>query len=120
MNGWGEIRGSAVAAAATLGLLAPAAPAPAPAEAEVLYDHTPSVLGFHPTVQDFEGSLDADDTLVADDFRVPAGEVWIVQGAFVDGRKPGDAGPGVPSLVHTFLFGTAGTLRPRARSTPGI
>jgi hypothetical protein len=82
----------------------------APASAAVLYDHTPSVVGFHATVQDFEASLDANDAQVADDFRVPAGEVWIVQRAFVDGRKPGDAGPGVPEFVHAFLFGPQGSL----------
>jgi hypothetical protein len=83
---------------------------PDAAGAETLFDHTPSVIGFHPTIQDFETTFDDDDSFAADDFTVPAGETWTPQRVLVDGRKPTDAGPGTTSTVNFALYATQGTL----------
>jgi hypothetical protein len=80
------------------------------AQAEVLFDSTPSVLGVHPTVQDFETALDANDAEAADDFTVPPGQTWTLQRAFVDGRQPAPPGPATTNVVNVALFASAGTL----------
>jgi hypothetical protein len=87
-------------------LLAPASPA----GAEVLFEQGPSTFGFHPTSQDFEASLDEDDALAADDFRVPRGQVWQIERAFIDGRKPFDSEPGTTNSVNALLFAGNGSF----------
>jgi hypothetical protein len=84
--------------------------APAVAGAEVLYDSTPSVTGFHPTIQDFEASQNAGDADAADDFTVPPGHTWSLQRAFVDGRVPSFPGPGTTDLVNVSLYNSSGSL----------
>jgi hypothetical protein len=96
----------ALTATATVAVLGPAAAA----RAEVLYDSTPSTFGIHPTVQDFEASLDESDAVAADDFTVPAGQTWTLQRAFVDGRQPPPPGPNTTDTVNVALFASAGTL----------
>jgi hypothetical protein len=98
---------SAAAAITTLGVISLMA---APAQSEVLFESGPSTFGFHPTSQDFETAFDDDDSLAADDFQVPAGEVWIVERAFVDGRKPFNSEAGTTATVNASLFANQGTL----------
>ncbi len=59
-------------------------------------------------IQDFETSLDDNDTLAADDFTVPAGQTWTLERALVDGRALD--GVGTTNLVNVFLFNNVGTL----------
>ncbi len=80
---------------------------PGVARAEVLFDHfATSSLGSYVSM-DFEPTFDSSDSLGADDFEVPPGEVWLVQRAFVEGVAEG---PGSLDLVNTSLFATDGTL----------
>jgi hypothetical protein len=85
------------------------------ARAEVLHDSTPSFGGIHPAIQDFETAFDANDTVAADDFTIPAGQTWTLQRVLVDGRDPGGSGPGTTDLVNIFLFNDSGTM-PQASS----
>ncbi len=80
------------------------------ADADVLFEQGPSNAGFHPTSQDFEASLDSNDALAGDDFLVPPGEVWQLERAFVDGRKPFNSEPGTTGTSNVSLFATAGTF----------
>ena len=84
--------------------------APAAAQGAILYDSTPSSLGMHPTVQDFETIHDDDDAEVADDFTVPPGQTWTLQRVFVDGRQPPPPGPNTTNIVNVALYSSAGAL----------
>lgn len=96
--------GSALTTLVVTGLLAAL---PGVAQAEVLFDHFATSSAGSYLSMDFEPVLDSSDSLGADDFQVPPGEVWLVQRAFVEGVAEG---PGTLDLVNTSLFATDGTL----------
>ena len=74
---------------------------PGIARAEVLFDHlASSSFGSY-------ASQDSTDSLGADDFEIPPGEVWLVQRFLVDGTAEG---AGAIGLVNASLFASEGTL----------
>jgi hypothetical protein len=58
------------------------------------------------TSQDFEAALDAFDSQAADDFVVPAGQTWSVEGVDVDGEY--DGGPA--ASFNVSFYSNAGSL----------
>jgi hypothetical protein len=89
---------TATVAIATLPNTAPAAP---------LFDQIDPTPPESTGSQDFETAFDAVDTLAADDFIVPAGQVWKLDSAFLDGFKVGST---TPAAYHVALYRNAGTL----------
>ena len=74
----------------------------------VLYDQYNSPASFDVTSQDFEAALDAFDNQAADDFVIPAGQTWSIEGVDVDGEYNGGGGPA--ASFHVFFYATAGSL----------
>ncbi len=86
----------------------PLAPPPVTAGTVVLYDQYNSPAGFDVVSQDVETVLDAFDAFDADDFTVPAGETWSIDGVDVDGEYTGGGGPA--ASFHVFFHVASGTL----------
>jgi hypothetical protein len=64
--------------------------------AAVLYDQNDNDSGIGITSQNFEASFDIYDNMGADDFTVPAGEIWLVKqvdvtGVYYNGFGPADS-----------------------------
>jgi len=57
----------------------------------VLYDQTDSPFGNGAPDQDFESSFDAYDSFIADDFVVPGGRTWSIDGVVTVGTTTGPA-----------------------------
>lgn len=100
----------------------PFVPPPVRAGFAVLYDQYNNPASFDVTSQDFEPALDTFDSQAADDFVVPAGQTWSVEGVDVDGEY--DGGPA--ASFNVLFYSTAGTLpgtlicsRPANPFTPG-
>ena len=72
----------------------------------VLYDQYNNPANFDVTSQDFEAALNTFDSQGADDFVVPAGQTWSIEGVDVDGEY--DGGPA--ASFHVFFYANAGTL----------
>jgi len=90
---------------------------PAGAQAAVLHDQTDHVAFYATASEDFQPSQDAVDSLIADDFTVPAGQSWTLNHVDVIGVD--DGGP--PPFVNVFLYANAGTLPgPQLFQQPGI
>lgn len=87
-----------------------------PAEtAIILYDQTnnPAPTPTPPapggvTSQDFEAQLDNHDSFAADDFVVPAGQVWNI--TEVDAIGESSEPPAPPESFHVFFYADSGTL----------
>jgi hypothetical protein len=75
------------------------------AGAVVLYDQTDSPGESNAVSQDFEASQNALDSTAADDFTVPSGESWEIDGADVLGDYNGP-GPAASSRVTFQLSPT--------------
>jgi hypothetical protein len=88
-------------------ILAVAAGVPATAGAATLFDQIDPTPPESTGSQDFETAFDVVDTLAADDFIVPAGQVWKLDSAFLDGFKVGST---TPAAYHVALYRNAGTL----------
>jgi len=82
-------------------LAAPAAPN------VVLYDQYDNPTGGAYTSQDFEASFDAYDNQGADDFVVPTGETWNIEGVDVQGSYS-TGGPA--AAFHVFIYSDAAGL----------
>jgi len=80
---------------------------PTKAGTVVLYDQYNNANGLDVTSQDFEAAFNAYDSFGADDFVVPAGQTWSIQGVDVDGEWS-VAGPAAGFHVH--FYANAGTL----------
>jgi len=72
----------------------------------VLYDQYNSPAALDVTSQDFEPAFDNMDGQGADDFTVPAGQTWSVEGVDVDGEYNG--GPAASFNVFFYLNAGAG------------
>ena len=72
----------------------------------VLYDQYDNPAAFDVTSQDFEPAFDAFDSQGADDFVVPAGQTWSIEGVDVDGTYNG----GPAASFHVSFYADAGTL----------
>lgn len=72
----------------------------------VLYDQYNSPAAFDVTSQDFEPVFDNRDDQGADDFTVPAGQTWSIEGVDVDGTYNG----GPAASFNVFFYANAGTL----------
>ena len=73
----------------------------------VLYDQYDNPTGGAYTSQDFEVSFDAYDNQGADDFVVPAGETWNIEGVDVQGSYS-TGGPA--AAFHVFIYSDAAGL----------
>jgi hypothetical protein len=81
-------------------------PAPVAPNA-VLYDQYDNATGGGYTSQDFEPAFDAYDNQAADDFVVPAGETWNIEGVDVAGQYS-TGGPA--AAFHVFIYSDAAGL----------
>ncbi len=82
--------------------------AAAPAGAVVLYDQYNNQGAAQIDSQDFEPAYDPFDAQAADDFVVPAGQTWNVNGVDVDGQY---SGGGPAASVHVYFYANgAGNL----------
>ena len=84
----------------------PFAPPPVRTGTVVLYDQYNNPANFDVTSQDFEPTFDTFDDQAADDFVVPAGQTWSIEGVDVDGEYNG----GPAASLHVFFYSNAGTL----------
>ncbi len=89
-------------AASTLTLLAPGA-----ASAEVLHDQIDLTSPESTTSQDFEAEFNEYDSLTADDFTVPAGQVWQLESGLIRGKAFGTS---TTSTVNVRFYRDAGGL----------
>jgi hypothetical protein len=80
---------------------------PTRASTVVLYDQYNNPQNAHSTSQDFEAFFDAFDSFDADDFFIPGGQTWSIEGVDVDGEYMG-AGPAASFHVH--FYADASTL----------
>ena len=78
----------------------PFAPPPVRAGTAVLYDQYNSPANFDVTSQDFEPAFDTFDAQGADDFVIPAGQTWSIEGVDVDGEYNG----GPAASFHVFFY----------------
>jgi len=74
--------------------------------AAVLYDQRDNDSGNAVSSQDFEAAFDNFDAQAADDFSVPAGEAWTVDGVEANGVYFGGPAPS----FNVFLYRDLGTL----------
>jgi len=74
----------------------------------VLYDQTSSAGTNGTSSQDFETANDTFDSLNADDFVVPAGQTWTVQGVVASGLYFNGAGP--VNNFNVIFYSNAGTI----------
>jgi hypothetical protein len=72
----------------------------------VLYDQYNNPANFDVTSQDFEAAFDTSDDQGADDFVIPAGQTWSIEGVDVDGEY--DGGPA--ASFHVFFYDNAAFL----------
>jgi hypothetical protein len=72
----------------------------------VLYDQYDNPAAFDVTSQDFEVGFDTFDSQGADDFAVPAGQTWSIEGVDVDGTYNG----GPAASFNVFFYVNSGTL----------
>lgn len=79
---------------------------PVRTSAVVLYDQYNSPANFDVTSQDFEAAFDTSDDQAADDFAIPVGQTWSIEGVDVDGEYNG----GPAASFHVFFYANAGTL----------
>src|SRR5215208_98328 len=90
-------------------------PSVADQPAIILYDQmnnpaptpTPPMPG-RVTSQDFEPELDSYDSFAADDFAVPAGQIWNITEVDVIGESSEPPAP--PDSFHVFFYTDSGTL----------
>jgi hypothetical protein len=83
---------------------------PASAQAAVLHDQT-SPVGFHEISSNrFTTPPTIDDSQVADDFTVPAGQSWTLTQVDVVGDDLPFMGMSAPPIVNVFIYSNAGTL----------
>jgi hypothetical protein len=73
----------------------------------VLYDQYNNPASFDITSQDFEAALDTADDQAADDFVIPAGQTWSIEGVDVDGEY---MGTGPAASFHVHFYADASTL----------
>jgi hypothetical protein len=73
----------------------------------VLYDQYNNPQNFDSTSQDFEAAFNAYDSFDADDFVIPGGQTWSIEGVDVDGEYSA-AGPA--ASFNVFFHANAGTL----------
>ena len=107
------ITSNAAAAPAIAVSVIPAVPA---APAIILYDQTDNPAPTPPpppsngviTSQDYEPQFDNYDSFAADDFVVPAREVWIINEVDVLGESSEPPAP--PDSFHVFFYADSGTL----------
>jgi hypothetical protein len=93
---------SAAPGASTAGHASQARVVPAQSPDAVLYDQNDNDSGIGITSQNFEASFDIYDGMGADDFKVPAGEIWLVKGVDVTGVYYNGAGPAASQHVTFF------------------
>jgi len=74
----------------------------------LLYDQTDDPNGVAITSQDFEGSFDAYDNQLGDDFVVPTGHKWIIKSIVAPGvdKIAGD----LTTLVNVYIYKNSGSL----------
>ena len=89
-------------AASALTLLAPGA-----ASAEVLHNQIDPTSPESTTSQDFEAEFNEYDSVTADDFTVPAGQVWQLESGLIRGKGLGTS---TTSTVNVRLYRDAGGL----------
>ncbi len=99
----GHRGGGLAAAAAAIALLA----FPVTASASVLFDGIDSTPPGFITSQDFETVFDNFDSTTADDFQVPAGQVWQPSAVRAPGFKIGTT---APTAVNVKFYANSGTL----------
>jgi hypothetical protein len=80
---------------------------PGTAGAAILFDQIDPTPPESTSSQDFEAVFDTSDTLGADDFVVPPGEVWQLSTALLDGFKVGATST---STFNVHLYANAGAL----------
>jgi hypothetical protein len=84
----------------------PLGPLPLKAGGVVLYDQYNNPANFDVVSQDVETALDGFDSFAADDFVIPAGETWSIEGVEVDGEY--NVGPA--QAFHVFFHVASGSL----------
>ncbi len=82
--------------------------APPTSPAAVLYDQTDSSSGVAISSQDFETEFDTYDTQAADDFSVPAGEIWTINEIYIPGQYWNGTGP--VGCVNLYFYENVGAL----------
>lgn len=103
---------------------ASAAASPAAPRA-VLYDQMNGNSGIGSSSQDFEAANDSFDSEIADDFVVPDGEMWSIEGVDVIGQYEDESGPADSFNVYFYansaddLPGTLVESRPASAYTNG-
>jgi hypothetical protein len=95
---------------ATLMGLAVALALPAGAEGAVLHDQTAPPGFYSSNSQNYDSASDPYDDQLADDFTVPAGEIWTVKQVDVLGEDDPYLGMSAPPFVNVFLYAGDGTL----------
>jgi hypothetical protein len=78
----------------------PLVPPPVRADMVVLYDQYNNPASFDITSQDFEPAFDTLDDQAADDFVIPAGQTWSIDGVDADGEYNG----GPAASFHVFFY----------------
>ena len=84
----------------------PFVPPPVRVGTVVLWDQYNNPANFDVTSQDFEPAFDAFDAQGADDFVIPAGQTWSIEGVDVDGEYNG----GPADSFHVFFYNNSASL----------